>query len=136
MLRDNDATTKRLRKRLRAQGHPCHVCKAPIDYKAHHLDPLSFQVDHLWQVANGGPAHDWDNLASAHRACNRARSNTIDAITVAAAARYGVTLTPSPPERAKRPDIERHAPDGAHCPNCNGTHNPQPGVTFITARRW
>lgn len=28
------------------------------------------------------------------------------------------------------------APDGEHCKLCNGTHNPAPGVTFVTARNW
>jgi hypothetical protein len=28
------------------------------------------------------------------------------------------------------------APDGQRCAQCNGTHNPQPGVTFTTGRNW
>ncbi|KMO82299.1 hypothetical protein [Mycolicibacterium chlorophenolicum] len=28
------------------------------------------------------------------------------------------------------------APDGDHCTRCNGVHNPQPGVTFVTSRTW
>jgi hypothetical protein len=103
-----------------------------VDYDAHHLDPRSFQLDHLWQIALGGPAYDYDNAGSSHRACNRRRSDTIDATTIAAAARYGVTLTPPDP----MPVVATCAPDAQYCPRCNGTHNPRPGVTFITARDW
>jgi hypothetical protein len=65
--------------------------------------------------------------------CNRLRSDTIDHITIAAAARYGVTLTPKPSARTTAPT---HAPDGQHCTQCSGTHNPQAGVTFVTGRKW
>ncbi len=133
--RDNDARAKRLRAQVRAEGAPCHICGRDIDYNAHHLDPRSFQVDHLWQVALGGPAYDPVNCASAHRACNRRRGVTIDAKAIAAAAHYGFTLTPNPPKprRTARPAC---APDGQHCDRCNGIHNPRPGCTFETARKW
>lgn len=29
-----------------------------------------------------------------------------------------------------------HAPDGQHCNRCNGVHNPEAGVTFVTSRTW
>lgn len=132
--RVNDSRAKRLRAQLRREANPCHLCGGDIDYDAHHHHPNSFQLDHLWQIANGGPAYDPDNCASAHRACNRARSDTIDAIAVAAAARYGITLTPpAPPDPTP---ARRCAPNGQHCPACNGTHHPAPGITFITARNW
>lgn len=131
--RVNDSKAKRIRAQLKRQGNPCHLCGEPIDYQAHHHDPRSFQVDHLWQVACGGPEHDPDNCASSHRGCNRDRSNKVDAITIATAARYGVTLTA--PTSSAAP-AKPCAPAGQHCPHCNGTHNPAPGVTFITARNW
>lgn len=134
-VRPNDARAKRLRAQLRAQGLPCHLCGNEINYDAHHLDPASFQVDHLWQVANGGPEYDPDNAASSHRACNRARSDTIDDIAIAAAAHYGYVLAPKPPTR-KRTAPPACAPAGQLCTRCNGTHHPRPGVTFETARRW
>lgn len=133
--RVNDSKAKRIRAELRRHRNPCHLCGGEIDYDAHHLDPASFQVDHLWQVANGGPQDDPDNCASAHRGCNRTRSNTIDGITIATAAQYGITLTPRP---TAQPSADRvHcAPNGQHCALCNGTHNPTPGVTFVSARNW
>lgn len=65
-------TTKRDRHRRRvAQGHPpCHLCGEPIDYEAHHLEPLSFQIDHIIPLNKGG-TDDLDNLAASHRKCNR-----------------------------------------------------------------
>lgn len=131
--RENDAMAKRLRARLRREGRHCHICGYPIDYKANHLDPMSFQVDHLLQIANGGPAHDYDNLDAAHRKCNRTRSDTIDAIAIAAAGRYGITLAPQAGTASVR---DCGTPDGVACEACGGTHNPSPGVEFVTARRW
>ena len=130
--RANDARAKRLRARLRAKGMPCHACGGEILYDAHHLDPLSFQVDHLWQVALGGPEYDPNNAAASHRACTRRRSDKVDSIAIEAAAAYGVDLTRNAPTR-REPTC---APDGQPCHQCNGTHNPMPGVTFITSRNW
>lgn len=130
--RINDIRAKRLRAQVRAEGAPCHVCGQPIDYDAHHLDPASFQLDHLWQVALGGPEHDPLNAAAAHRACNRKRSTTVDAKAIATAAHFGVTLTPPP----RQPNRHGCAPDGMPCTRCNGIHNPRPGCTFETTRRW
>jgi hypothetical protein len=31
---------------------------------------------------------------------------------------------------------DKCAPDGQICDRCQGTHNPQPGVTFVTSRKW
>jgi len=132
--RVNDAKAKRIRARLRREANPCHLCGGEIDYDAHHLDPRSFQVDHLWQVANGGPEYDPDNCASSHRACNRARSDAVDAIAIATARKYGITLTPK--STTKTAAASTCAPNGQHCRQCNGVHNPQPGVTFVTSRNW
>ena len=134
--RPNDARAKRIRAQLRREANPCHLCGGEIDYAAHHYDPRSFQVDHLWQVSNGGPEYDPANCASSHRGCNRQRSNRIDAIAVATAASYGVTLTPPVPLQTPAPVIRPCAPGGQHCAACRGTHDPNPGITFITARNW
>lgn len=130
--RVNDARAKRLRAKVRARQDPCHICGNDINYQAHHHQPDAFQVDHLWQVDLGGPEHDIDNCAASHRYCNRQRSNKIDAITIATAARYGVVISMSgtPAARAARPC---GTADGQHCDECNGTHH---GDTFITARNW
>ncbi|ASR87801.1 HNH endonuclease [Mycobacterium phage Wintermute] len=53
---------------------PCHVCGLPIDYTAHHLDPLAFTIDHITPLALGGE-DTLDNLGPAHRKCNRAKSD-------------------------------------------------------------
>ncbi|BAX96315.1 hypothetical protein MSTE_00980 [Mycobacteroides stephanolepidis] len=132
--RVNDARIKRIRTKVRARKDHCHICGNPIDYQAHHHLPNSFQLDHLWQVALGGPEHDIANCAASHRHCNRQRSDKIDATTITAAAHYGVTIsTPGTPAAADRPC---GTPNAQHCDQCTGTHNPQTGVTFVTARNW
>lgn len=70
------STTRRDRHRKAvARGHPpCHLCNEPIDYEAKHLEPLAFQIDHIIPLAKGG-TDDLDNLAPAHRKCNRAKGD-------------------------------------------------------------
>ncbi|QFG10080.1 HNH endonuclease [Mycobacterium phage IdentityCrisis] len=53
---------------------PCYHCGEPIDYDAHHLDPLSFTIDHLKALANGG-SDTIDNIVPSHRKCNRDKSD-------------------------------------------------------------
>ncbi|CPV78460.1 hypothetical protein [Mycobacteroides abscessus] len=138
--RVNDTRAKRLRARLRGEQRPCHICNGEIDYGAHHHSPHAFQLDHLWQVALGGPEYDYANAGASHRSCNRQRSDKVDAVTIATAAHYGVTIEPD--ERARRPrryqTSERTCttPDGQHCTRCNGVHNPEPRVGFVTSRKW
>lgn len=67
----------RHRKIIRRDEPPCHICGQPIDYDAHHLDPLSFTVDHITPVNKGGP-DTLDNKAAAHRRCNRTKSDKVD----------------------------------------------------------
>ena len=94
--------------------------------------PFGFVIDHLWHISLGGPEFDPDNARSAHRACNRTRSNKIDDIAIEAAHRIGgVILTPTGSS-----ETIVHAPDGQHCGECNGVHNPAPGITFTTPRDW
>lgn len=52
----------------------CYHCGDPIDYDAHHLDPLSFTIDHLKALANGG-SDTLDNIVPSHRKCNRDKSD-------------------------------------------------------------
>lgn len=134
--RVNDIRAKRLRSRVRAEGRPCHICAGAIDYAAHHHNPNSFQLDHLWQIAHGGPAYDYDNAGASHRSCNRWRSDKIDATTIATAARYGIDLDPAQPRRPRHGQRACTTPDGQICKDCNGTHNPQPRVGFVTSRKW
>ncbi|WP_100522668.1 HNH endonuclease [Mycobacteroides abscessus] len=137
--RVNDTRSKRLRARIRAEQRPCHICLKPIDYAAHHHNPNSFQLDHLWQIAHGGPAYEYDNAGASHRLCNRWRSDKIDATTIAVAARYGVDLEPAQGRRRHHQDDQRtcSTPDGQPCSECRGAiHNPAPRVTFVTGRNW
>lgn len=69
-------TTRRNRHRkIVARGNPpCHLCGNEIDYQAHHLEPLSFQIDHVVPLNRGG-SDVLENLAAAHRHCNRQKSD-------------------------------------------------------------
>lgn len=89
----NTTTRDRHRRIIARDKPPCHWCKGtlgPIDYDAHHHDPLAFQIDHVTPLSKGGD-DSLDNLVASHRACNRDKSDKLD---------Y------------------------------------QPGVTFVTERRW
>lgn len=72
-------TTRRDRHRRQiARGRPpCHLCGEEINYDAEsHLDPLAFTIDHIIPLSKTGPEGDnMDNLAAAHRKCNRDKSN-------------------------------------------------------------
>jgi 5-methylcytosine-specific restriction endonuclease McrA len=70
------STTRRDKhRRAIAKGKPpCHLCHEPIDYNADWLDPLSFTIDHIIPIARGG-ADVLENLAPAHRKCNRDKSD-------------------------------------------------------------
>lgn len=57
---------------------PCGICGNPIDYALPYLDPGSYVVDHIIPVDKGGP-DTLDNKQAAHRSCNRAKSNKLDA---------------------------------------------------------
>lgn len=51
---------------------PCGICGGDIDYSLPYLDPMSFEVDHIIALANGG-ADDLANKQASHRKCNRAK---------------------------------------------------------------
>lgn len=73
-------------KRQKARSLTCYLCHQPIslDYKTPH--PLSFELDHILALNNGGSAFDSRNHASSHRQCNRNKSDHI----------YGGKGTPMP----------------------------------------
>lgn len=63
--------------RDRASRAPCHICGQPIDYL---LEPSScpdaYEPDHLIPVAKNPDLElDLNNIAAAHRRCNRARGD-------------------------------------------------------------
>lgn len=55
---------------------PCHICEQPIDYSLKSPDPMSFEVDHMLALDNGG-ADTLDNKAASHRKCNREKWNRL-----------------------------------------------------------
>lgn len=71
----NTARRDRFRRIIRRGEPPCHLCGEAIDYQAEHLDPLSFTIDHVTPLARGG-TDTLDNIAAAHRKCNRDKGAT------------------------------------------------------------
>ncbi len=59
-------------KQLRAMpgANICWLCKSHIDMGLVASDPMSWSVDHVQSLANGGKALDINNLRPAHRSCN------------------------------------------------------------------
>lgn len=72
------ARRDRHRKIIRKDEPPCGICHDPINYQAHHLDPLSFTIDHITPRNRGG-SDTLDNLQAAHRKCNRTKSDKVAA---------------------------------------------------------
>lgn len=73
--RANGHRRDELRRWLRAQGRPCHICGMPIDYSLPAGHPMSFEVDEIVPVSMGGSPFDRDNVDAAHRICNQRRGN-------------------------------------------------------------
>jgi len=76
-------TTRRDRHRAAvSRGHPpCHHCGEQIDYTAHYLHPLAFQIDHVTPLSKALPGEDLDtldNCVASHRKCNSEKSNKLD----------------------------------------------------------
>lgn len=70
----------KLRRRLRAEGRGCWICRAfgrpdAIDYSLPARHPRSFEVDDLVPVSRGGDPTAYANVDAAHRECNIWRSN-------------------------------------------------------------
>lgn len=72
----NTARRDRFRRIIAADEPPCALCGNPIDYQAHHLDPMSFTIDHITPRNRGG-LDVLDNIQAAHRKCNRDKSDKI-----------------------------------------------------------
>lgn len=71
----NGHRRRELRRWLRSQGLPCHLCGLPIDYSLPAGHPMSFEVDEIVPVSRGGDPLDRSNVAPAHRICNERRGN-------------------------------------------------------------
>ena len=73
-----NTSTRNKHRRIVSKDRPsCHWCHEEIDYDAHHLDPLSFQIDHVIPISKGG-SDTLDNLVASHRKCNRSKSDKLD----------------------------------------------------------
>ena len=73
--RSNGHRRNELRRWLKVQGRPCHICGLPIDYGLPPGDPMSFEVDEIIPVSLGGNPLDKLNVGPAHRICNQRRGN-------------------------------------------------------------
>lgn len=73
--RANGSRRTSLRKRVAAEGEPCHLCGKPIDYSLPSGHPMSFELDEIVPVSKGGDPFRRDNVAPAHRMCNQRRGN-------------------------------------------------------------
>lgn len=84
----NTTIRDRHRRAIARTKPPCHICGGPIDYGIQdHLDPRSFVIDHVTPLNKGG-TDTIDNVAAAHRACNRAKSDHLpEELTPAGGAR-------------------------------------------------
>lgn len=67
------------RKLIAADQPPCHICGQPIDYGIRDgYHPEAFTIDHITPIARGG-SDTMDNLAAAHRKCNRTKGDKLPA---------------------------------------------------------
>lgn len=57
----------------------CGICGKPVDKSLKYPDPMSPTVDHIIPLSRGGDPSALDNLQLAHRCCNRAKSDRMDA---------------------------------------------------------
>lgn len=48
----------------------CHLCGGLIDLSLHWNDPMSWTIDHIRPLSEGGLPEDLSNAAPAHRRCN------------------------------------------------------------------
>ena len=88
-----NTTTRDRHRAIIAKGQPpCGICGLAIDYTLPHLNPGAYVVDHIIPVAKGGP-DTLENKQAAHRACNRAKSDSLPGMTHAAPRLPATTTT-------------------------------------------
>ena len=83
--RDNGSARDKLRARWRLIGDPCHICGKPIDYSLGMVvdertgkrrpHPMSFVVDEIVPVSQGGDPLSFENTRPAHWICNARRGD-------------------------------------------------------------
>ena len=69
-------TRDRLRRQVARDRPPCHICHNEIDYNLPHLDRGEYVIDHIVPL-NAGGEDTIDNVAAAHRKCNRDKSDKL-----------------------------------------------------------
>lgn len=72
----NTATRDRDRRAIARTKPPCGICEGEIDYSLRSPDPMSFEVDHIIALDNGG-LDELSNKQASHRKCNRAKWNKL-----------------------------------------------------------
>ncbi|MER7814071.1 HNH endonuclease signature motif containing protein [Streptomyces sp. NPDC096153] len=71
----NGRPYRRLVAALKALGMPCARCGHYIDPTLNARHPMSFTLDHIVPLSEGGSLLDPANARSMHRRCNSARGN-------------------------------------------------------------
>lgn len=73
--RSNGSKRDALKKRVGFERLPCHLCGHRIDYDAHYLSKVAYELDEIVPISRGGSPTDPDNVAQAHRCCNQWRGD-------------------------------------------------------------
>ena len=77
----NTTARDRDRRAIARTKPACGICEQPIDYTLTTPDPMSYEVDHILALANGG-TDTLDNKQAAHRRCNQTKAAKLEAFTV------------------------------------------------------
>lgn len=72
----NTTQRDRDRRTIARSKPPCGICLEPIDYTLRSPDPMSFEVDHILALDNGG-GDTLANKQASHRKCNREKWNRL-----------------------------------------------------------
>lgn len=81
----NGNARRNIRDRWKARGEPCGICGKPIDYSLGFVTdprtgkrrphPMSFVVDEIVPVSQGGSPFTMENTRPAHYICNARRGD-------------------------------------------------------------
>ena len=74
---------ERNKKKILMSQDICALCGKPVDKSLKYPHPMSATIDHIIPIDLGGHPSDICNLQLAHMCCNRAKSNKLQAETVA-----------------------------------------------------
>jgi 5-methylcytosine-specific restriction endonuclease McrA len=91
MTTRNTTTRDKHRAYIKRTRPDCGLCRKPIDYDLPYLDPMSYVVDHIIAIKNGGP-DTLENKQAAHRSCNESKgAKTAEQMAARQAVRTFVT---------------------------------------------